>query len=327
MYKIAITDYVSSPAEIEKEVFESNEFLYLEGKDISTIDLSLVEVLLVWHQKIDKEFLSFFPDLKIIVRYGVGFDNIDLETVKDKGIVFSNTPDYGTEEVADTACAMILNATRKISYYDLECRDYTDGTWQENYSPEIKRSNKTTIGIIGVGRIGTAVVNRMKAFGFNIIGFDPYQPSGHEKAVGYQRVFSLDDLLEVSDVVSLHCPCNSETEGIISNDFVKKIKSGAVIINTARGKLLESLDVIENGLKSNQLAAVFLDVLSEEPADKSHSLINSWILKEKWLNGRLIINPHSAFYSKSAWHEMRYKCAETGKMFIEENKIRNQIGK
>ena len=322
---IAISDYVTAPAEVEKKVFQNNDFVFLENQDLSQMELENVEVLLVWHQHITKEYLSHFKNLKIIVRYGVGFDNIDHAAVKDAGIVFCNTPDYGTEEVADTACAMIMDASRKISFYDSACRSYPEGTWQENFYSKIKRSNQTTVGIIGVGRIGGAVINRLKGFNFNLLGFDPYVPSGHEKSVGYQRVHELDELLEKSDIISIHCPCNEETEGMVDESFINKMKKHSSLVNTARGKILKSLDVMHAGLKSEQLQSAHLDVLPSEPVDKDHKLIQSWLKREDWLEGRFIINPHSAFYSESAWFEMRYKCAETARLFLEKGMIRNQI--
>ena len=323
--KIAISDYVTFPAEIEKKVFPDGEFLFLEKSDLGKVDLGGVEVLLAWHQKIDTDYLSYFPDLKIIVRYGVGFDNIDLGAVKERGVVFANTPDYGTEEVADTACAMILNASRRVSFYDSSSRNYKDSTWQENYDKSVKRSCKTTVGIIGIGRIGSAVVCRLKGFNFKILGFDPYLPSGHEKAIGYHRLDNLDDLLASSDIVSIHCPCNEETKGFINDRFFSKTKPGVSLVNTARGELLESLDVLEKYFLMDHFSSVQLDVLPDEPVEKSHPLIQKWLDRDPTIDGRLIINPHSAFYSESAWFEMRYKCAETAKIFLETGMVRNQI--
>jgi D-3-phosphoglycerate dehydrogenase len=323
--KVAISDYVTSPAEIERKVFCEEEFLFLEGKNLENEDLSGVEVLLAWHEKINESYLSHFPDLKVVVRYGVGFDSIDLEAIEKRNLVFANTPDYGTEEVADTACAMILNASRKISYYDSACRNYQGTTWQENFDKTIKRSNQTTVGIIGAGRIGSAVVARLKSFGFNILGLDPYQPSGHEKSIGYSRVDDLEQLLSSSDIVSIHCPCNEETMGIINDEFLSKMKPGAALVNTARGKLLSSLDDLEKHLCSGHLSSVQLDVIPEEPIDKSHSLVKKWLERDPSIEGKLVINPHTAFYSESAWYEMRYKCAETAKIFLETGKLRNQI--
>ena len=130
-----ITDYVDNP-DIEREVLG----------DIVSQDKNTAEVLLVWHQRIDKEYLDLFPSLKGVVRYGVGYDAIDLKAIKDRGIVFCNTPDYGTDEVSDTAVGMILNITRGISRYDHLCRFYTDNSWQENTITSLKRNNQITIG-------------------------------------------------------------------------------------------------------------------------------------------------------------------------------------
>ena len=178
--------------------------------------------------------------------------------------------------------------------------------------------------MIGVGRIGTAFVNRMKVFGPRILGYDPYQPSGHEKAVGYQRVQFLEEMLPLCDMISFHCPLSDETRGMINSDFCGQLKNGLILVNTARGGLLESFDVLEQALRENRIYAAGLDVLPQEPPG-NHPLIEAWRNREDWLEGRLWITPHLAFFSNQAWYEMRYKAAETVKLFFEHGILRNQI--
>tara|TARA_B100001939_G_scaffold171417_1_gene147757 strand:- start:103 stop:603 length:501 start_codon:yes stop_codon:yes gene_type:complete len=164
----------------------------------------------------------------------------------------------------------------------------------------------------------------MKAFGPRILGYDPYQPSGHEKAVGYQRFQFLEEMLPLCDMISFHCPLSDETRGMINSDFCGQLKNGSILVNTARGGLLESFDVLEQALRENRIHAAGLDVLPQEPPG-NHPLIEAWRNREDWLEGRLWITPHLAFFSNQAWYEMRYKAAETVKLFFEHGILRNQI--
>lgn len=324
---LGITDRILPPGEVEKAAFPEAEIRFLSNWRESNKNLAEwkeVDALLVWHWIVDSATAQVLDRCKIVVRYGVGYDRVDIKALSKRDIIFCNTPDYGTEEVADSACAMILGLQRKITAYDRACRYYKEG-WQVNVLKPIKRTSETTLGLIGVGRIGTAVVNRMKAFGYKIIGYDPYQPSGHEKAVGYVRANALDDLLEQSDIISLHCPLTDETRGMVDSHFFKKMKAGASIVNTARGEIFADLTCLEEALRSGHLAAASLDVLPAEPPPKDHSLTQSWLQDEEWIRGRFLINPHAAFYSERALYEDRFKCAETARLFLVDGKMRNRI--
>jgi len=323
---VGITDHSPPPFEVEKEALGLDaEIVFLNSIDEGNFDpkiLSKLDALLVWRARISEHTVRFLERCKIVVRYGVGYDAIDLNCLKKHGIIFCNVPDYGTEEVADSACAMLLGLHRRIMYYDNLSQNLKND-WQ-NQSIRTFRFSRNTLGIIGVGRIGTALINRMKPFGVRLLGFDPYQPSGHEKAVGYERYFSIEEMLPECDLLTFHCPLNNETRGMINTSLLSKLKSESIVVNTARGGLLESFDALEKGLRENIIWGAGLDVLPEEPPG-SHSLINAWRNRESWLLGRLIINPHQAFYSDQSWYEMRFKAAETVKLFFENEIVRNQV--
>lgn len=327
MKSIGITDYVNPPFDIESEALGNGYELVSLGceteKHFSQKDLSQLDGLLVWHAPISEKTAARLSNCKITVRYGVGFDAININALEENGIAFCNTPDYGTEEVADTAAAMIMNHVRRLGEYDYQCRHYKHG-WQEHTIKPLPRTNMLTLGIIGVGRIGTALIRRLRPFSINIIGYDPYQPSGHEKSLCYERMQSIDDLLKRSDIVSIHCPATSETRGMIDQNFIAKMKVDSVLVNTARGSLIASLDPIEMALRKGSLRAVALDVLPTEPP-VSHPLIDAWRNEEPWLRGRLTITPHTAYFSDAAWREMRYKAAETIRIFFENGILRNHV--
>ncbi len=307
MKKVYITDKITNP-DIEKEIL---------GDEISPELHEGIEVLLVWHKKITNEFIDSLPNLKAMVRYGVGYDVFqDLEYIKQKGIYASNTPDYGTEEVSDTAIAMIMNIARGITRYDYQCREYEDGSWQTNTLKYIKRNSDYKVGVIGAGRIGGSVVLKANALRFQTYFYDPYLSSGTEKMLGAKRVDNLDELLKTCDIISINCPLNSDTDGMVNEEFISKMKKGASIVNTARGAIVKDLDVFYEPLKSGQLNCVNLDVLPSEPP-KDGLMIDAWRAKEKWLDGRFLINPHSAFYSDKAYFEMRQKAALNVKRVLE----------
>ena len=324
---VGITDHVSPPADIEQEAFGEAEFRFLpDWRADPAADRRAwrhADALLVWHWRVDPETIELLDRCRIVVRYGVGYDLVDVSALAERGIAFCNTPDYGTEEVADTACAMILLIQRQVVAYDRACRHYEHG-WQEHVLSPQHRTSARTVGVVGVGRIGTAVVNRMKPFGYRILGYDPYQPSGHEKAVGYQRTESLDELLAESDIVTIHCPLTDETRGMIDAAFFGRMKAGAALVNTARGRILADLDCLETALRDGRLAYAATDVLPDEPPG-AHPLLDAWRRDEAWLRGRLVINPHMAYYSRQGWYEMRYKAARTARMFLIDGKLRNRI--
>ena len=323
---IGITDHSPPPFEVEREALGADaEMVFLDSRQEQDYDpeiLKSLDALLVWRAKITSKTVDQLERCRIVVRYGVGYDAVDLTSLKNKGIPFCNVPNYGTEEVADTACSMLLGLQRNLALYDVSSRHY-HGDWQNQYR-ETLRLSQSVLGVIGVGRIGTALVNRMKAFGPRILGYDPYQPSGHEKAVGYQRVQFLEEMLPLCDMISFHCPLSDETRGMINCDFFDQLKNGSILVNTARGGLLESFDVLEQSLRENRIYAAGLDVLPQEPPG-NHPLIEAWRNREDWLEGRLWITPHLAFFSNQAWYEMRYKAAETVKLFFEHGILRNQI--
>ena len=305
MTKVYITDYVDNP-NIEKEVL---------GDNVSISDTTDVEVLLVWHQYINAEYLDHFHKIKGIVRYGVGFDGIDLAEINNRGLVFCNTPDYGTDEVSDTALAMMLSLLRGVFAYDVFSRGYSD-TWQENTIAKLRRVSGLTLGVVGAGRIGTALMRKAKALGMNIMFYDPYKESGYEKAISVGRCYDLSEFLAQCDVVSMHTPLTSETQAMVDESFIDSMKQGSILINSSRGEVVKDLDVVYKALKSEKLSAVALDVLPDEPPIDCE-LIRAWRSHDKKLAHRIIINPHTSYYTQESYIEMRVKAAENAKRILE----------
>ncbi len=324
---IYLTDYISDPR-IEYEIIGDKLFSFSDIK----IDNNSIEVLLIWHFLANKKNLENFPNLKAIVRYGVGFDNVDLEYCKNNEIKVFNNPDYGVDEVSDTALAMIMSLSRCIGFYDNKSKHLVNKPnevkpWQENTNPSALRLKESILGIVGVGRIGSALANKMK----NIIGgihfYDPYVNAGYEKVLGAKRHDCLHSLLSCSDIVSIHTPLNSETKGFINNSFIDSMKSGSILVNTARGSLLESHSCLFDGLVSNKIGAIGLDVLPEEPPmlNENDKLLSSWLDSNSEFSHKIIINPHTSYYSPSSYKEMRVKAAKMALNALNNNQTQNQI--
>lgn len=313
MSRVAITDYFDSPRE-ESEVL---------GDMVGTEVGEDTEVLLVWHTHINEDYLKKVPNLKGVQRYGVGYDTLDVDLLKSRGIIASNNPDYGTDEVADTAVAMILNIARGITRYDHNAKKYFDN-WQENIDPVIKRNSETVIGFIGAGRIGGSALMKCNALKFKTIFYDRYKERGYEKMINSKRVDSLDELLAEADIISLHVPLSAKTKGLVNEAFFAKMKKGASLVNTARGGLFANNDILYNALKNNVVSNLGIDVLEHEPP-AAGALIDAWRAGEDWLKGRLIINPHTSYYSQSSYRELRLNAASNALRMIEGKEVYNRL--
>lgn len=324
--KIFITDYITSP-DIERSILGDRIFIEcLNTKDESKFPNSIekTDALLVWHAQISEKTICRLKKCKAIVRYGTGYDNIDYKCAQKYGIPVCNTPDYGIHEVADTTCGMILALTRKIFSYHYAAQRFSSG-WQEHTQAPIKRSTQHNLGIIGIGRIGTAVALRMKTFGMNIGFYDPYVARGYEKSLGIQRFETLKSLLRFSSIVSLHLTLSEETHGMVDEQFISNLNDSTFFINTARGRLIKSLDVIFDGLKSNKLAGIGLDVLPDEPPLEFDHLIQEWKNRNSELHSKIIINPHTSYFSDQAWREMREKASKNVRRILEGKEPKNLI--
>ena len=164
----------------------------------------------------------------------------------------------------------------------------------------------------------------MKPFGIDIAFYDPYKPCGYEKSFGVKRFDSLEELFSFSSIISLHTPLNSETNGLINRKNIIKFNKGTIFINTARGKLVDRLDTLLFGLEQDYLSFLGLDVLPDEPPNINEKLVKLW-KNQSVFSDRIIINPHSAYYSKTSWIEMREKASLNIKDFLIDSKIKNRI--
>jgi len=249
---------------------------FLKSKGVEVIDLTEipkeelpkhigdVDALIVRSAtKVRKEMIDSAPNLKVIGRAGVGLDNIDVEYAKSKGIKVVNTPGATSISVAELAIGLMLAVYRKIAYADRETRA---GNWPKKKCKGMELYGKT-LGIIGFGKIGREVAKRAKALGMKVIYYSRTRKEDYEKSLGVEYR-ELDKLLEEADIVTLHVPLTPETKHLINEERIAKMKDGAVIINTARGGVVDE-EALYNALKSGKLYGAALDVYENEPLKES----------------------------------------------------------
>ena len=256
-------------------------------------------IILVWHENINDYFLEKYPSIRAVIRYGVGFDNIDLDACKRRNIIVANTPDYGIDEVSDSSIAMILALTRKINAFQELAKQDKEYWLGKEFDLNIKRINKLSLGIIGLGRIGSSLARKFSAFS-NTIGFyDPYLVDGYEKIFGFNRFDSLSNLLNNSDIVSINTPLTKETMNMVDEQFLNQMKKGSYLINLSRGKIIKDQQLILEKLISNEIEGYATDVWQNEPPLENDNMFGIWKNNDLKLSGRLIITSYSLFQRRS----------------------------
>ena len=308
------------PADIEAGVYAGQyEVKAFLPKDFATIPGNVwtdASGLVCYHDvTVSSDLLDRMPNCRVVVRAGVGFDNIDLQAAGERGIAVCNTPDYGTTDVADHAIALTLGLLRGITAYNRAIEADPVKGWRFEDAPHIRRLSTQVFGVIGLGRIGTATALRAKALGMRVVFFDPYRTTGTELSLGLERMPSLQALLEAADVVSLHTPLSPETKHLINVDTLAQMKPGAVLINTGRGGCVD-LEALTQALISGHVAAAGLDVLEAEPPAAASALMAAWRAPGSPIRDRLIVTPHAAFYSPSSLIDLRSKSAATALGFL-----------
>jgi lactate dehydrogenase-like 2-hydroxyacid dehydrogenase len=285
------------------------------------------DALICYHEvPIDKAVIERLERCQIIVRAGVGYDQIDVEAAGARGIAVCNVPDYGTTEVADHAVALMLGLARGlVSYHQRLLADPYAG-WHWSGAPLVRRLRGLRFGAVGLGRIGTATARRAAALDMQVAFFDPYLADGAELGLGYARAASLQELLEQSDVISLHCPLNAETRHMLDARALASSKPRALLINTARGGLVD-LVALEEALREGQLDGAGLDVLPGEPPDPAHPLIQAFRRREPWVDGRLLLTPHAAWFSEDGRRDLRLKSAATVLAQLTGGELRNCVNR
>ena len=274
MKKIAITDYTFPDLGIEEAVLrpEGIEIVSFKEKRSTSELIGLVrdaDAVIAQFAPVNAEVVNAMTRAKVIVRYGIGYDNVDTKTARERGIPVCNVPDYCIDEVADHTLAFILGGTRQVVSNALHLRE---GKWGLATPLSAMASLKhLTVGIVGFGRIGREVVKRLLAFKARVLVFDPVVSADEIAGSGAVAAASFDELLAQSDIVSPHCPSTPKTKHLFNSAAFAKMKPGSVFINVGRGDLADSA-AITGALQSGHLAAAALDVFDPEPIPTDHPI-------------------------------------------------------
>jgi D-3-phosphoglycerate dehydrogenase len=253
------------------------------------------DAMLVTYAKINGDMIRQMTKCKIISRFGIGVDNVDIDAATKQGIVVTKVPDYCIDEVSDHAMALLLSLVRKIPFSSARAHA---GRWEMPAVTPIHRLRGTVLGLVGFGRIPQLVAPKAKAFGMRVMAYDPYVSLNVMEQAGVGRL-EFPELLRISDYISIHSPLLPETHHLFSDVVFAQMKTGAVIVNTSRGPVVDEA-ALARALDSKQLAGAALDVLEQEPPVSSP------------LFGRdnVILTPHTSFYSVESLEELQTKAAE-----------------
>ncbi|MGI5963766.1 MAG: C-terminal binding protein [Lawsonibacter sp.] len=303
--KIVISDNDHVNRAQEEEIFSKAgmtfELFQCHTEDEVMEQLKGAEIVLNQYAPFTRRVIAHLaPELKQIVRYGVGVDNIDCQAATEYGVQVCNVPDYGMNEVADQAVALLLSLVRKT----VRMANYTRTTaWDYSYGMPIHRIPGQTVGVVGMGRIGRTFAKRMSGFDCRRIAYDPAYAEG-EVVDGVEMV-SLDTLLAQSDMISIHCPLQESTRNLFCMETFQKMKPGAYLVNTSRGGIVNEEDLY-TALSTNLIAGAALDVVAKEPLGLDSRLFTL---------ENFLCTPHIAWYSEEAAIEMKRKVAEEAVRF------------
>jgi D-3-phosphoglycerate dehydrogenase / 2-oxoglutarate reductase len=253
------------------------------------------DAILVTYAKLPGELLGQLTRCKAIGRFGLGVDNIDVPAAAARGIVVTYVPDYCMQEVSDHAMALLLSLARKVPFSN---KLVQAGRWEMPAVAPLRRLEGQVLGLIGFGNIPRALAPKAKAFGLKVVAYDPYAAKDVFASAGVESV-SFDDLLARSDFISVHAPLMPATRGLVNAAAFAKMKRGALIVNTARGPLIDEPALVA-ALDSGHLGGAALDVVTTEPLAKDSALLG---------RDNVILTPHTAFYSVEALEELQTKCA------------------
>lgn len=287
--KVVLTDYVWESLEVERNILGTLAELHpLQTKKPDEFLAAAADcdaLLNTYAGPITAEAMAQMPKCRIIARYGIGVDTIDLDAATAAGIIVTNNPTYCIEEVAEHTMALLLSAARKIAFYDRHVRA---GVWAVPPGKPIFRLAGSTLGLVGFGNIARQVAVRAAAFGMKVLFADPFIRQGQFDAPG--TPVTLDELLAQSDYISLHPPLTAKTRQMIDDAAFAKMKPTAVIINCARGPIIDTAALVR-ALDGRKIAGCALDTVDPEPLPNPHPLRD---------RDNVIINPHAAWYSEQA---------------------------
>jgi D-3-phosphoglycerate dehydrogenase len=298
---VAVTDHVFPHLDQERKLLaEVGHELRVEGNATTPEEVMAAvrgaDAVINCYAPVTAEVIKELEGCRIIARYGIGLDTIDVPAATEAGIVVTNVPDYCIDEVSDHALALILALGRGVVRLDRAVRS---GSWSPMDAAPLHRLRGRTLGLVGFGKIARALAAKASAVGFQVVASDPFLDDDAIRSAGADPV-DLAGLLAGSDVVSLHAPLTPETRHLIGPTELAKMRAGAVLVNTSRGPLVD-LDALRQALDAGHLGGAALDVLETEPPGPDDPLLK---------RDDVIITPHAAFYSQESVTEQQRKATE-----------------
>lgn len=298
--KVVITDYQYDDIHAEREIitgagYELCDYQIKNHKELIHF-VKDADAIITQYSDISAELIEELDHCEMIIKYGIGVNNIDCEAASKKGIYVCNVPDYGVEEVSDHAVTMILSLAKKLPVL---MNSFRNDEWGYSSTVPLKRIQGSILGLIGFGRIPQLVAQKMKGFEVTVNVYDPYISGDTTQQAGVHLV-DLETIFRESDFISVHVPLNNETKGLVNKHSFSMMKPEALIINTARGGVVDENDLIE-ALRSHVIAGAGVDVYETEPVKAGHPLLHM---------DQVIATPHCAWYSETAITTLQRKVAE-----------------
>ena len=320
MKKALITDYVWPNIDVESQVLRAGGVEPVVAPDTSESTLSNLaadaDIIMFCFAQVTKNVLESAEKCRVASRYGIGVDNIDIPTATNLGIVVTNVPDYCMDEVTDHAIGMILALNRRLGQHDAQVKD---GGWANvTLDQPMHRTRGATLGILGFGRIGRAIATKAVGFGMNIVAFDPLIQPGQNIPIDDENnveIISFQNVLKRSHFITVHTPLTPETEGMIGPDELKSMMPGSIIVNCARGGIIQE-QALADALHSGHLAGAGIDVVEPAPPPKNHPLLSA---------PNIIITPHTAFFSQASTIELERRTAQEALRVLNGNPPENLI--
>jgi D-3-phosphoglycerate dehydrogenase len=321
--KWAVTDYIEDNLDWEAEQMKKAGIEFsayqLKFKPESEVveKIKDADVVLVNMVKFDESLISKLPKCKLLIRHGIGYDNVDVAACTKHGVVFAYQPDYCMEDVAEHAIALIFACGRKV-VWSRRTLDKSSAKGQWDFSdlfPLVRMADKT-LGIVGLGRIGSRVCKKIKSFGFRIIGCDPYLSAERKKELGIEFV-DRDTLFRTADYITLHTPLNPETKHLVNAQTLSLMKPTAYVINTSRGPMVDE-EALAAALRKKQIAGAAIDVFTVEPPPPTHPFFSL---------DNIVLTPHIGWASDEAGWEIRKSIVNDVLAFAADKPPRNVVNK
>lgn len=308
--KVVITDYQYKSIETERRIIEGAGFElfdYQAKKEEELISLVKdADAVITQYSDINSRVIESMERCKAIIKYGIGVNNIDCRAAGKKGVFVCNVPDYGVDEVSDHAVAMILALGRKLPILQ---NAFRRGDWGYSSVVPLKRLSECTVGLIGFGRIPQMVAKKLQVFGIKVLAYDPYVSKEKAESLGV-TLTDTETIYKTVDFLSVHCPLTEATLHMIGIEELRKMKPTAIVVNTARGGIIEESALIQ-ALKQGIIAGAGVDVFEQEPVSEDHPLLKM---------ENVIATPHSAWYSETAISSLQRKVAEEVVNILQGNK-------